>query len=694
MFVSAFVLNQYHDLFLLFLKAIYTSFMKKSLTIFSITLICQISLAQTFLFEISSPSNPRKSYLFGTMHETNPKVFNFNDSLFWCIRQADKAIFELDLSPESLREVAPFMNAEEELEQKFYDFMNGFATGIVNNLIPRMIKEVTPEEMVDRMIRLLPEFKIAVKDIQEQFTGSRNTEFLDLYLQNYARSQEKEIIGLETMSEQLFALFKDVLSYDPGLAAKELSDEMIEFMKSDKPMPGLASFMQSQKRFIDLYANRDFNGVCDTVNNLGQHSHTLMKKFYKSVFVDRNNIMFERLLPMITQNSMFIAVGAGHLCGDNGLINAFLNDGYQVRPINTAIQSTDKRSWELHANPSHSFSVKLPSNITPYRTHSNFMDFLETTEAIEDTEVAEPESEWPTWSAELDDEDFYGLSPNLLNASYLFTNKGLIAFSVASTQYDPREPDIFFDEDISDWDFSAEDSDGWTVDWDEEEDEDGLDVAEPEDPFDDIDFDSDLMDMDFKYNTIKPPYNEELNMPPPPPPVPDPSDFSDVELPNNSPRIRFTKIIEESLTKTEVAAYIQRVQEVAKERIQQYMEVTGENPLDFSLIGGNPFSALNMDDSGDSTFVRKAKKGKKNIELTLSKNWRYDEFAYSLTSVIPTKDGLFHTLTIQGDKHIILSEEFNEFFFSFEKHKSKKTKKSTKDKKNSSSKKNSKKSKK
>jgi uncharacterized protein len=666
--------------------------MKKIITAASLVFYFHLSFAQTFLFEVKSPTSSKTSYLFGTMHETNPKVFNFNDSLFWAIRQSEKAIFELDLSRESIRSFSPELD-KPEFEKMFYQFMNGFAKGIAQNLIPRMVKEVSPEEMVDKIIQMLPQFVSSVNDLTEQFSGSSKTQFMDLFLQNYARSQQIEIIGIETMSEQLVALFNDALSYDPELAAKELTEEVLKFMKNQTPMPNLASFMQSQKKFIDLYADKDYNGVCDTVTRLGQHSHTLMRKFYKSVFVDRNDVMLERMLPFIEENSVFIAVGAGHLCGDNGLVQAFSNKGYLVRPVNTSVPSASKRLWDKHTGSNESFKVHLPADIVSNVSPTQFTfteDFeVETTEAYEDED-----DDIELWNLELEDM----LNESLLSQSYLFTNKGLISFSVRSYLYDPRDgfqPEYDWDSDWdSDWGFESEADSDW-------------DIESPVEIEDDEDMDFDLEDVDFDFDdeldlwdVVKPPSEEtivdHMPPPPPPPPVPTPPYALDEDYTKESPRLMFTKIIEEAITKTEVSEYIKKVQEIAKEKVEKSMEETGENPLDFSMGRTNPYRFFGPDATEDSVFTRKHKVGKKHkeVQLELVKNPGYEEFSYTLSSVFHSKNGTFHQISISGDKHVILSEEFNEFFFSFEAAKTKKSKKSKKDPKNTTSKKNNKKSKK
>lgn len=48
----------------------------------------------------------------------------------------------------------------------------------------------------------------------------------------------------------------------------------------------------------------------------------------------RNRLMLERSLPLLAEGSAFIAVGAAHLPGDQGLVELFRKAGYEVTPVN------------------------------------------------------------------------------------------------------------------------------------------------------------------------------------------------------------------------------------------------------------------------------------------------------------------------------------------------------------------------
>jgi hypothetical protein len=58
-------------------------------------------------------------------------------------------------------------------------------------------------------------------------------------------------------------------------------------------------------------------------------------EFYEDVFVDRNHNWTEELLSMLSeqQGPIFVAVGAGHLLGDDSVIRMLEKEGYEVSRI-------------------------------------------------------------------------------------------------------------------------------------------------------------------------------------------------------------------------------------------------------------------------------------------------------------------------------------------------------------------------
>ena len=60
---------------------------------------------------------------------------------------------------------------------------------------------------------------------------------------------------------------------------------------------------------------------------------SLFPGMYEDLIIDRNKKMAEGLDTIIRKNSVFCAIGAGHLAGDDGIISLLRKKGYKLRKV-------------------------------------------------------------------------------------------------------------------------------------------------------------------------------------------------------------------------------------------------------------------------------------------------------------------------------------------------------------------------
>ena len=58
-----------------------------------------------------------------------------------------------------------------------------------------------------------------------------------------------------------------------------------------------------------------------------------IKKMKEKLIYARNQLFFDRIMDLANGNNLFIAVGASHLGGGNGLLNLFREAGYRLKPL-------------------------------------------------------------------------------------------------------------------------------------------------------------------------------------------------------------------------------------------------------------------------------------------------------------------------------------------------------------------------
>jgi hypothetical protein len=59
----------------------------------------------------------------------------------------------------------------------------------------------------------------------------------------------------------------------------------------------------------------------------------LTDRLFNALVDERNKIFLPRLLPLLSKGSALIAVGAGHLYGEQGLLRSIEQQGYKVEPL-------------------------------------------------------------------------------------------------------------------------------------------------------------------------------------------------------------------------------------------------------------------------------------------------------------------------------------------------------------------------
>ena len=128
-----------------------------------------------------------------------------------------------------------------------------------------------------------------------------------------------KIIGLETFDEQA------------SVIASVKTDTAAEVLLTSARHPEL-----NDDSYVTLLAKyRDGNpasffSLADHISNLTAQERAAQNDFIATLMGGRNATMAERSRPLLTQGGAFIAVGAFHLVGAEGLIERFRAFGYSV----------------------------------------------------------------------------------------------------------------------------------------------------------------------------------------------------------------------------------------------------------------------------------------------------------------------------------------------------------------------------
>ena len=228
----------------------------------------------SLLWEITAPSGIR-SHVFGSMHSNDRRLFELPDSLYYALDNAKIISLETDIF--SLFE--SFDPQQGDVKLKFDS-------------------EGKPYTNTNR----------ASKSAYGDEDGM--PQFLDAYFQQYCYNAAKEFFALETVNFQM----------DTYVDAFESSS----FEEAD-----YSAFLSSKEEMLDLYLTGDINGMKDFIKS----ALSISPESYESLITERNENMVARLQEKMNEASVFCAVGAGHLAGEDGILNLFKQKGYKVRRV-------------------------------------------------------------------------------------------------------------------------------------------------------------------------------------------------------------------------------------------------------------------------------------------------------------------------------------------------------------------------
>lgn len=260
---------------------------------------------KALLWKISGNNLEKPSYLYGTIHIICADKFQMSDAMLKAVESTDKIALEIDMDDPELpvkmqqASINPDMkNIKEEIEADKIE--------LVDNFLQAQYKQGLAQLGILKPFVLSSMVLMAGMDC---VTKQYEAEFVEL-----AQSQEKEIIGLETLEFQV-SLFDDM---DTKAQIAALVESIEHPEKNEKMMDDL----------MEAYTNKDLA----VMNKIMKDSEEF-EGFYEKFLVERNKNWIPVIKSASAKESVFYAVGAGHLSGEDGVITLLRKEGFKVEPV-------------------------------------------------------------------------------------------------------------------------------------------------------------------------------------------------------------------------------------------------------------------------------------------------------------------------------------------------------------------------
>ncbi|TKT94091.1 TraB/GumN family protein [Dyadobacter frigoris] len=286
--------------------------MKIGSFVVSLLLIASIVSAQnapkenSLLWEISGKGLTRPSYLFGTIHLICPADFLLSDSLKNAVSKTRQLALEIDMDDPGLMGAMTktmFMADGKTLQ--------GILTEKQYTQLSQFYKDSLGMDIIS-FGRAKPFMMMG--PMFNKILGCEPQSY-EISLMGLAVKQKSEVIGLETIEEQM-AIF-DTIPYN---RQAEMLLTMIEKLPETK-----SEFHD----LVELYKKQDLQSLY----NLTLKSEFGMDGQDEVMLFQRNQNWIKRIDKIVHEKPTFIAVGAAHLGGEKGVIALLRKDGFKIRAV-------------------------------------------------------------------------------------------------------------------------------------------------------------------------------------------------------------------------------------------------------------------------------------------------------------------------------------------------------------------------
>ncbi|MDR0294673.1 MAG: TraB/GumN family protein [Prevotellaceae bacterium] len=298
--------------------------MKKIILLFTLFVTvcsaCTQTVAQksgSLLWKISGKDLSKPSYLLGTLHLKSGEYLDSIPGARAALQSCEQVVGEINTSDMAAMQMqmqqAMMMNSDTTYRMLYseedYRFVNEKVTSFLGAGLGQlgMLKPAAINQMV------------VVFAYQKYFPDINIENTLDIYIQSEAVKEQKTVVALETAEHQIHVLF--------GMTSlQRQADDLLCAMRNiDKLLAFAPELIEDYNRgdLDKLYQSLEKN------NEICPSTTSEMDALNK----DRNNAWMQQLSEIMKEKSSFIAVGALHLAGEEGLLNLLKEAGYTVEPV-------------------------------------------------------------------------------------------------------------------------------------------------------------------------------------------------------------------------------------------------------------------------------------------------------------------------------------------------------------------------
>lgn len=293
--------------------------MKRLSLLVALVMLALASQAQ-LLWKVSGNGLGRPSYIMGTYHFAPATMMEKIPGMAQAFEGCDVVVGEIDkeelMSSEAQMKMGMAMMAppDSTLDKLFSREDYAIVEKVFDKYFGAMGVKLSQMNMLKpSAISMQMQAMQAVK----YFPNFNENDLIDMAVQTRANEMGRPSIGLETIEEQTAVMFDTPLS--------EQAEDLLDACKKDD------YFMVQSSALVEAYMAQDLAKIESIMTDPemgGDDAEAMDLLIY-----DRNRNWVEKLVKMMPERAALVCVGAGHLPGDQGLLQLLRDRGYTVEAM-------------------------------------------------------------------------------------------------------------------------------------------------------------------------------------------------------------------------------------------------------------------------------------------------------------------------------------------------------------------------
>lgn len=263
--------------------------------------------SDALLWRVTAGDGGAVSHVFGTIHSDDPRVLQLKPAVQAALDGSERLVLEIVVTPEGMLDMMALLYRRDGSELK---------KDLPAPLYARTLAVFKERGLEESWVNRLTIWGAAVNFMIPQSSGM----VLDMQLQALMQGRDKPVYALETVESQL-AVFSEL---DKKSQIRMLSIALDE----------LGRLEQTTEQLIRYYLREDLAAIAGMEREFHTgENRAFMERLMDRLVDQRNRRMTQAMLEHLRAGRSFVAIGALHLPGEQGIINLLQKAGYRVEPV-------------------------------------------------------------------------------------------------------------------------------------------------------------------------------------------------------------------------------------------------------------------------------------------------------------------------------------------------------------------------